>query len=62
MLGAYRVFGLDQHGFMSSGGDVFLHDAAVIKATQQEAKAVHPQVEVHLLTHVPAQPYYSPSE
>ena len=47
------MFGFDQHGFMSAGGDVLLHDTEVVEATQQETTAVHPQVKVHLLTRVP---------
>jgi len=34
--------------------DVFLHVAEVVEATQQQSAAVGPQVEVHLLTAVPA--------
>lgn len=47
---AYHEFGLDEEVFMSSEGDVFLHDAEVIEPTEQKTAAVCPQVKVHFFT------------
>lgn len=43
----------NQEGFVPADWNVFLHEAEVVEATQQQPTAVHPQVEVHLLAAVP---------
>lgn len=46
--------GFDQEVFVSPDWNVFLHETEVVEATEEQSAAVHPQVEVHLLTAVPA--------
>lgn len=50
----YHEFGFDQEVFVSAHWNVFLHEAEVVEAAQQQPTAVHPQIEVHLLAAVPA--------
>lgn len=50
----HHEFRFDQEVIVSPNWNVLLHHVEVVEATQQEPTAVHPEVEVHLLTTVPA--------
>lgn len=47
-------FRFDQEIFVSPNWNVFLHETEVVEATKHQSTAVHPQIEVHLLTAIPA--------
>lgn len=49
-----HVFGSDEEIFVPSDWNVFLHEAEVVEAADQQPTAAHPQVEVQLLATVPA--------
>lgn len=42
--------GLDNERPVSSNGNLFLHDAEGVKSTDEQACAVQPQAEVHVVT------------
>lgn len=46
----HHEFGFNAEVFMSSYGDVFLHNAEVIETTQKKTTAMCPQVKVQLFT------------
>lgn len=50
----HHEFRFDQEVFVSPNWNVFLHETKVVEATQQQPTTVHPQIEVHLLTAIPA--------
>lgn len=48
------MFGSDEEVFVPAHWNVFLHEAEVVEATDEQPAAAHPQVEVQLLAAVPA--------
>lgn len=50
----HHEFRFDQEVLVSPDWNVFLHETEVVEAAQQQPTAVHPQIEVHLLTAIPA--------